>query len=59
MQRDGRDGYTYTIDTTPGGFVVTATHTAPLPPPPAGQPNVAPPHFPVITIDQTMQIHQN
>jgi hypothetical protein len=59
MQRAGRDGYTYAIDTTPGGFTATATYTAPPPPPPPmGQPAAIPLHYPTLSIDQTMQVHQ-
>lgn len=55
ITRDGRDGYTYTAEATSSGFTVTARHTAPPPPMPAG---VAPPRWPTYTIDQTMEIHQ-
>jgi hypothetical protein len=52
----GRDGYTYTIDTSPTGFVVTATH----PDIPAGViEGSAAIHYPTLTVDQNMQIHQS
>lgn len=54
LARTSRDGYTYTIDTSDAGFTVTARHEDM--PAPAG---VAPPRYPVITIDQTMQIQQS
>lgn len=56
LTRTERDGYTYSAQTSGNGFVVTATHTAPLPPMPKG---VAPPIFPTFSIDQTMEIHQS
>jgi hypothetical protein len=59
MERSGRDGYTYSIATSAGGFTATATYTAPPPPPPAmGQPAAAPLHYPSMWIDQTMEVHQ-
>jgi hypothetical protein len=48
MAQTGRDGYTYSIDTSASGFTITARH-------PAGP---GPSHYPTITIDQTMQIRQ-
>ena len=56
IARTDRDGYTYSVDTTGNGFTVTARYTAPPIEVPKG---VTPPRFPVITIDQTMQIHQS
>jgi hypothetical protein len=59
MERSGRDGYTYAIAATPNGFTATATYTAPPPPPPPmGQPAAIPLHYPTMSIDQTMQVHQ-
>ncbi len=55
IARDGRDGYTYTVDASGSSFTVTARYTAPPVPMPNG---VAPPHWPTFTIDQTMEIHQ-
>ncbi|HMD30917.1 MAG TPA: hypothetical protein VKG84_03330 [Candidatus Acidoferrales bacterium] len=46
MTRTGRDGYTYTVDTQPAGFTVTARYAGPLNPPPS-----------TFTIDQSMEIH--
>ena len=54
--RNGRDGYTYAVETSAKGFTATARYTAPLPQMPPG---VAPPHFPTVTIDQTMEVHQS
>jgi hypothetical protein len=52
----GRDGYTYRIDTSPTGFLVTATH----PDIPAGViQGSAAIHYPAITVDQNMQIRQS
>jgi hypothetical protein len=56
MQRTGRDGYTYSVDVSDSGFTATATYTATPPPMPAG---ALPQHYPTITIDQTMTIHQS
>jgi len=53
MTRSGRDGYTYSIETSGAGFTVTARHTDA--PPVQGVPPV---HFPALSIDQTMQLHQ-
>jgi hypothetical protein len=52
----GRDGYTYNVEASQTGFVVTATH----PDIPAGviQGSSAI-HYPTITIDQSMQIRQS
>jgi hypothetical protein len=52
----GRDGYTYTVDASSSGFVVTATH----PDIPAGvvQGSSAI-HYPTITVDQSMQVRQS
>lgn len=53
MARSGRDGYTYSIETSGNGFTVTARH--------ADSPvtNGAPPlHYPELSIDQAMQMRQ-
>jgi hypothetical protein len=55
IARTGRDGYTYSVDSSGSTFTVTAQYTAPPPEMPAG---VAPPHFPSYTVDQTMEVHQ-
>lgn len=55
ITRTSRDGYTYSVEPSETGFTVTATYTSPPPEMPAG---VAPPHFPTITVDQTMQVHE-
>ena len=56
IARTDRDGYTYSVETTGAGFTVTARYTAPPIEVPKG---IIPPRFPVVTIDQTMQIHQS
>ena len=53
LSRTGRDGYTYSIETSGNGFTVSARHSD-VPP----SPGVAPPHYPALSIDQTMQLHQ-
>jgi hypothetical protein len=53
MARSGRDGYTYSIETSGNGFTVTARRAAA--PPTNG---VAPLHYPALSIDQNMQIHK-
>jgi len=55
LSRAGRDGYSYTIETSPAGFLVTASR----PDIPAGviQGSQAI-HYPAFSIDQTMQIRQ-
>jgi hypothetical protein len=55
ITRTSRDGYTYTVEPSGENFTVTATYTAPPIPVPAG---VTPPHWPTMTIDQTMEVHQ-
>jgi len=56
LSRAGRDGYTYTVETSPTGFRVTASH----PDIPAGviQGSQAI-HYPTLSIDQSMQIRQS
>jgi hypothetical protein len=54
MMRSGRDGYTYSVETSGSGFTVTATYTPPV----AAPAGVTPPHFPTYSIDQTMEVHQ-
>lgn len=54
MTRSGRDGYAYSIETSGSGFVVTARH--------ADSPAVSgvpPLRYPSLSIDQTMQMHQD
>lgn len=53
MERSGRDGYTYSIETSGNGFNVTARHSDS----PAVQ-GVQPLHYPALSIDQTMQMRQ-
>jgi hypothetical protein len=56
ISANGRDGYTYTVETSPTSFVVTATH----PDIPAGviQGSSAI-HYRTLTVDQNMQIRQS
>jgi hypothetical protein len=51
MPRSGRDGYTYSIETSANGFTVTARYLG-EPGDPAG------PRHPTITVDQNMQFRQ-
>ncbi len=55
IARTSRDGYTYTAEASGNSFTVTAQYTAPPAPNPA---NVTPPHWPTLSIDQTMEVHQ-
>jgi len=56
LSRTSRDGYTYTIETSATGFLVTASR----PDIPAGViQGSAAIHYPTLTVDQTMQIHQS
>ncbi len=51
----GRDGYTYSVETSPRGFVVTATH----PDIPAGVIEGSQAiHYPALSIDESMQIRR-
>ncbi len=53
MTRSGRDGYTYSIETSGNGFTVNARH--------ADSPvvnGVPPLHYPALSIDQNMQMRQ-
>ena len=45
--KPGRDGYTYTVETTSNSFTVTARYSGP-----------ASPRFPTVVIDQTMQFRR-
>jgi Tfp pilus assembly protein PilE len=55
LTRTSRDGYTYSVEPSGNSFTATATYTAPPVPLPKG---ATPPHFPTLSIDQTMEIHQ-
>ena len=55
LTRTSRDGYTYSVDASGNTFTATATYTAPPIDNPAG---VTPPHFPIFSIDPTMEVHQ-
>lgn len=53
INSSGRDGYSYSVDVTSEGFTATATHPdVPVPS------NATPLHYPTLSIDQTMQVHQ-
>ena len=56
MTRGGRDGYTYSIETSGAGFTVTARHADTSVAPTNG---AVPPHYPAFFIDQTMQIRRS
>ncbi len=47
----GRDGYTYFVETSPGGFTVTARYQSRPGEPPG-------PRRPTVSVDQTMQVRQ-
>jgi Tfp pilus assembly protein PilE len=52
LARPGRDGYTYSVETSANSFTVTARYT--------GQPGDPPgAHHPTITVDQNMQVRQS
>lgn len=51
--RSGRDGYTYSIETSGNSFTVNARHDAT-----PAVPGAAPLHYPTLSIDQTMQLRQ-
>ncbi len=46
MIRSGREGYSYSVETSGGGFTVTARYSGPVSPPP-----------PSFAVDQTMEVH--
>jgi hypothetical protein len=50
MQRPEREGYTYTVECSGTDFTATARHA----PAPAGSPI----RYPVLAIDQNMQVHE-
>ncbi len=52
MSRSGRDGYTYSVEITAGGFHVTARYNAP-----PGK--TSGPGHPTIIVDQTLQVQQS
>lgn len=54
MTRTGRDGYAYSVATSASGFAATARHEDP----PTGANGAATLHYPTLSIDQSMQIHQ-
>ena len=51
MTRTGRDGYSYTIDASAGGFTVVAKWSPQTP-----EQQVL--HYPTFSVDQTYQIHE-
>jgi hypothetical protein len=52
FNRDGRDGYSYSVETTASGFLVTARHSNAFP----VTPGVEPPHYPALAVDESMQV---
>ena len=51
LSRAGRDGYTYSVETTAESFTVTARYT--------GRPDDPPGlHYPAITVNQNMQVRE-
>jgi len=50
MQRPEREGYTYTVECAGPDFTATARH-APAPP-------GSPIRYPILAVDQTMQVHE-
>ncbi|HET9402557.1 MAG TPA: hypothetical protein VFO34_16550 [Candidatus Acidoferrales bacterium] len=53
MTRSGRDGYTYSVETTDSGFTAVAKWK-----PQSGEQMAAGLHYPTISVDQTMQMHR-
>ena len=51
MPRAGRDGYTYSVETSGNAFTVTARYTGQS----GGSSGL---HYPTITVDQTMEVRQ-
>jgi hypothetical protein len=50
MERPERDGYTYTLQCSGGDFTAVARH--------APAPEGSPIRYPMLAIDQTMQVHE-
>ena len=50
MSRNGRDGYTYSVECSGGDFTATARHA----PAPAGSPI----RYPNLAVDANMQVHE-
>ena len=55
MARSERDGYTYAVEPSASGFTATARHADP----PTPSNGAAPLHYPVISVDQSMQVRQS
>ena len=53
MTRSGRDGYTYSVETTDSGFTAVAKWK-----PQSGEQMAAGLRYPTISVDQTMQMHR-
>ena len=51
MNRNGRDGYTYSIETSPGGFTITARYTGE-----PGRPAFS--GMPTLAVDQTLEVRE-
>ena len=56
MTRTERDGYMYAVEASPGGFTAIARHADAAP---AAANGAAPLHYPVISVDQSMQVRQS
>ncbi len=54
INSSGRDGYTYSVEVTGDGFTATARHEDV----PVNSPGAAPLHYPTLSVDQNMQVHQ-
>ena len=50
MERAEREGYSYTVECSGADFTVTARH--------ASAPAGSPVRFPVLAVDQTLQVHE-
>jgi hypothetical protein len=55
MTRSQRDGYTYAVEPSAGGFKATARHADP----PVSSNGAPALHYPIISVDQSMQIRQS
>jgi hypothetical protein len=55
MTRSQRDGYTYAVEPSAGGFKATARHADP----PISSNGAPALHYPIISVDQSMQIRQS
>jgi len=53
LTRTSRDGYTYSIETEPNGFTITARH-----PDMPAEKGAEPLHYPILSVDQDLQFRQ-